>query len=317
MSAGSTETGVMSATSGEATTSATTSSGSTSDDSTGVMTTEAPDPGPPSLCQIPFGQWKIGPRQKALAGLDKGQYDPVLLSDGVTLFFSSEGDSYSVLRTGFGEPFMGVPALNTSLNTGHDESKVMLSQDRLRAYLASNRPPALDGSVDFFVASRESELDPFKTPATWIGELATDVYEVDVQISADELRVYFARDVDKQYDLFFAARPGLDAPFMAPTPIAELNLPDGPEASPSLSVDERTIFFTSKRGADADLNIYVAVRADPSGVFGPATQVEGLAGPGIQAEPSLAERPEGCELFFVDNTEDGTWRIYRAPIVAI
>lgn len=322
MSEGATDTSAVSSSSSEPTSEVTsgdaTSEATTSGDSTGdAVTTEAPDPGPPSLCNMPIGQWKIGAPEAVLLNFDAHQYDPVMLSDGQTLFFSSSGSSHRLLRKAFGEPFMGLPMLNTSLNTIFDESKVMLSQDRLRAYIASDRPPAGPGNVDIFVASRESDVEPF-APATWIAELATPDNELDVQLSADELRVYYARRVNNQLDLYFAARAGLEAPFVGIVPIAELNLPDGPEASPSLSLDERTIFFTSQRAGDLALNIYVAVRDDPGGVFQDAAPVAGLDGPGVQAEPFLVEREEGCELFFVDDTKDQmTWQIYRAPIVAM
>jgi hypothetical protein len=118
MSEGATDTSAVSSSSGEPTSEVTsgdaTSEATTSGDSTGdAVTTEAPDPGPPSLCNMPIGQWKIGAPEAVLLNFDAHQYDPVMLSDGQTLFFSSSGSSHRLLRKGFGEPFMGLPMLNT------------------------------------------------------------------------------------------------------------------------------------------------------------------------------------------------------------
>lgn len=294
---------------------ATSGSSGTSGGTTGEATTGGGG-GPPALCGLEFGAWKLGPPTLIDFGHPNSDTDPVLLADGKTLFFASIGpggeDSFRAVRAGYGAMF-GAPLLNDSLNSPQSDTKVSVSVDGLRAYVASSRPPAL--GVDFFVATRGAVDVPFG-PASWIPELSSSGNDLDIHVSADELRAYFASNQDGQQDLYVAERASVDQPFAAPVKLAELDLPDFAEASPGLSADERTIFFVSTRLGTAD--VFVAVRDDPKGPFGPPSVVSGLDGPFFQGEPTLAESADGCEVFYCSSahTNGGRWNIFRAEIVA-
>lgn len=293
---------------------ATTAVSSTSAGTTGESTTGGG--GPPAICGLELGGWKLGPPTMIDFGHATSDTDPVLLADGKTLFFAGIGpggeDSFRAERAGYGASF-GPPILNDSLNSPQSDTKVSVSVDGLRAYVASGRPPAL--GVDFFVAARAAVEQPFG-PASWLSELSSSGNDLDIHVSADELRVYFASNWDGQQDLYVAERGSVDQPFATPMKLTELNLPDSAEASPGLSADERTIFFVSTRLGSAD--VFVAAREDPKGPFGPPSVVSGLDGPFFQGEATLAESADGCELFYCSNahTNGGAWNIFRAEIVA-
>ncbi|MCB9703382.1 MAG: PD40 domain-containing protein [Myxococcales bacterium] len=307
----------------------------TSGDPTTITTTTAADtdattggdPGPPSLCGLPFGAWQVGPPELVLsANTSYAENDPVLLADGKTLFFSSTStgneDSFRVERAGPGLPFG--PRIDNAtpygLNSPFSESKVELTNDGLEVVIASN---VLSGgaAVDILWGTRAGLGDPFANLQYLPAIEPWAEADLDPHLSDDGLRLYFARrfsDQIKHLDLMVSERPGPMQPFGAPTAIAELNTPDFSEANPTLSDDQRTIIFAATSAGKIDL--FVATREDPSGPFSAPVPLAEVNTPDFtEAEPYLAETGGTCELFFTSNRPGGAGNsdIYRASIIAI
>ncbi|MEZ4383534.1 MAG: hypothetical protein R3A79_19545 [Nannocystaceae bacterium] len=298
------------------TTDATTTDASTTDASTtGDATT-----GDAEACDLSPGAWSFGPIE-ALDAVNSqySEADPVLLSDGLTLFFSTnrpgvqgQFDSFRATRAAFGEPF-AAPVDNEATygwNSPYDESKVDLRGDRLEVILTSN---SMNQSYELLRGTRDTLEEGFSPLQPMPAIAGYPDADLDPHLSDDGHRLYFARRSGGQLDIVVSGRASLDEPFAAPTPIAALNTADS-EANPTLSDDERRIFFARLVGGQID--IYTAWRDDRNMTFGAPEAVDALNTLGADAEPYLAEVDGECELFFVSDRLGQSWDLFRAPIVA-
>ncbi|MCA9663179.1 MAG: PD40 domain-containing protein [Myxococcales bacterium] len=304
--------GTTTTTGASASTTAAATEGSTSDSGTTTGNVDA--------CDLSPGAWSIGPIE-ALNVLNSayGESDPALLSDGLTLFFASNRpgvqglyDSFRATRPAFGEPF-GAPVDNEATygwNSNFDESKVELRGDKLEVILSSD---FMSPTHELWRGTRdalEESFFPLEVMPALSGHPDADL---DPHISDDGYRLYFARRNAGQLDIMVSSRGSLDEPFGAPDGISELNTAVS-EASPSLSDDERRIFFARLVGGQID--IYTAWRDEKNMAFGAPEPVDALNTLGADAEPYIAEVDGECELFFVSDRQDGSWDIFRAPIVS-
>jgi hypothetical protein len=219
-------------------------------------------------------------------------------------------DSFRATRPAFGEPF-GAAVDNEATygwNSAFDESKVELSGDKLEVFISSNYMAA---SHELWRGTRdalEESFFPLELMPALSGHPDADL---DPHLSDDGYRLYFARRLGGQLDIMVSGRASLDEPFGAPEGIVALNT-DESEASPSLSDDERRIFFARVVGGQID--IYTAWRDEVNMSFGSPDPVGALNTLGADGEPFLGEVDGECELFFVSDRLGG-WDLFRAPIL--
>jgi hypothetical protein len=131
-------------------------------------------------------------------------------------------------------------------------------------------------------------------PATNLASLNTTASDWSPTLSDDGLELIFETTRSGNQDLYRAVRATTADPFDAPTPLTVLNTMQT-EASPSLSRDRLTVYFSSSRSGQELL--YRATRSDKDAPFGAPALVPELAsmpllGPAISAS--------GDELFFTD-----------------
>ena len=295
------------------TTEASTTDGSTTDGSTSAGS---------EVCDLSPGAWSVG--EAFPVGELNTEYteaDPVLLSDGVTLLFSSNRpgglgifDTYHAARAGFGAPFG--PAVNSEAaygwNHSSDEGKAELTNDRLEVVFGSS----YSGQYELWRGLRGSVNEPFTLFSLLQQLVGHPEPDLDPHLSHDGLRVYFARKNGGQFDLAVAERgqPGVD--FGVPTMLGGVNTGVS-EANPTLSDDQRLMIFARAVGGDAGIDLFFAHRANADAVFDPPQPLAALNTKFDDAEPYLVELNGQCELFFVSDRGLGTdWDLYRAPIIS-
>lgn len=97
----------------------------------------------------------------------------------------------------------------------------------------------------------------------------------------------------------------LDAPFLEPKPVAELNTA-APEGGARLSPDQLTVYFHRRESTLFEL--FVATRASVDDPFGPAVPIRELAGTGDAFSPSVTA--DGLTIYFDRNNK--IWQATRS-----
>lgn len=131
-------------------------------------------------------------------------------------------------------------------------------------------------------------LQPFGAP---INQSATD--ETAGVFTDDRLRFYFASTRTTSGALFVVERATPTSPWGAPSTLSELDSAFS-DNDPSLTPDEKTIFFDSKRSGDEDL--WLSTRSDISASFGVPVLVQGLSAPGRDRGPWISR--DAMRLYF-------------------
>lgn len=292
------------------------SSSGTTEEPTGSGTTEGD-----AACDLSPGAWSVG-EAVAISELNTEytEADPVLLGDGLTLIFSSNRpgglglfDSYYAVRSGFGEPFG--PAVSVEAEYGwnysSDEGKAELTGDGLEVVFSSS----FSGPYQLWRGLRGSVDAPFLSYNPLAALAQHPGPTLDPHLSADGLRVYFARQMNGNYDIYMTQRPQLGVDFGPPTLVAGVNS-NVSEANPSVSDDQRLMIFARVVGGE-QIDLFSAHRPDANGIFDPPQPLAELNTGFDDAEPYLAEVDGKCELFFVSDRGEGPdWDLYRAPILS-
>src|SRR5205085_6911984 len=131
------------------------------------------------------------------------------------------------------------------------------------------------------------------------------------RLSADELALYFDsnRNGAGDSDIFTATRSSTTMPFGSAAAVGGVSSLGNAEFAPTLSGDQRTIYFTSNRTGLQD--IWVAQRTTTTLPFSGAAQVTAVNSGGVDTQPFL--RADGQELWFnSDRGQPGEPDLFRA-----
>lgn len=297
------------------TTGTTSTTGTTGDTSTGEPVEE------PTLCGKLPGAWKIGsPKKLGMpVNVSKGDLDMWLSEPGMVLLWSSyrdgKVDTYRATRKSFGGPFDQAFANNADigLSTAGDDTKIALSKDESRAYLAARMPE--DKGYRLYVGDRQ---DVSYAPLTQVPLVFPGYPDVlDPHISTDDLRIYYAASKEGDQKIVMATRPGPDLPFAQSSSALFVNVdePDRIESDPTLPAHELVLIYA--RGGDlaeSGTDLYVAVRASSSEPFDAPQKLPVVNSDLHDMSPHLSR--DGCELFFIRGTmqDPYDWDIYRSEI---
>jgi WD40-like Beta Propeller Repeat len=197
---------------------------------------------------------------------------------------------------GWGEP-QPIAELNDPVA---NDASPRLSRDGLTLYFSSTRASGF-GSFDLWVSTRESQHSPWG-PAENLGPLLnTSALEGFPTPSTDELTLYFNRDID----LWVSTRASVGDPWGAPVPLAELNTV-GPEFSPSISKNDRVLYFASGRpGNIGFIDIWMSTRQDAADPWGAPVNL----GPTVNAPGAQTVGPfitaKDCTLYFMSDQAGG------------
>lgn len=302
----------------------TTDASTSTDTSTGGTTGDATTGEPidePTLCGRLPGVWKLSaPKKLGMpVNLPKGDLDMWLSEPGMVLMWSSyrdnKLDTYRATRKSFGANFD--QAFNNNqdigLSTPGEDTKLALSKNEERAYLATKMPG--DDGYRLYMGDRHngSYAPLSQVQLTFSGY--PDI--VDPHISTDDLRIYYAASKADDQRLVVATRPGPDLPFMPPSaaPFVNVDEPDRIEVDPTLPAHELVLIYARNAElAEGGNDLYYASRASKSDPFGAPQKLSGVNSSLHDMSPHISR--DGCELFFIRGTEQDPydWDIYRSEI---
>jgi hypothetical protein len=156
----------------------------------------------------------------------RGDWDPFLSVDGLTLYFASDGrvgegqfDIYSATRDSVGNEFGDVVNLGSPVNGPNIDSAPYVSPDGLTMVFQRGA----SGQEDLFQATRPNLDMPFAevTPLDSINSRANERVPT---LSSDGLAIFFQRDAGSEIGVWVASRESLDEPFGDPFSIEELGI---------------------------------------------------------------------------------------------
>jgi hypothetical protein len=240
-------------------------------------------------------------------------YGPSLSGNGLVLAFSESIDDdpediFLAQRDDRDSPF-GVAVPATGVNTSDAEGTAFVSGDALTLHFFSDRDDGAGGR-DIYRATRESLLDDFG-----------DVDAVDginggsddhmPWLSPDGLDLFFSssRGSGGDNNLWHAQRAGILDGFETPEEVPGMNTPER-DTSPTLTADQRILFFCSDRdGGAGNDDIWMATRDDITGPFGAPEPVPIINE--STSELNVALSADGREVIFSSN-RDGERRLYRS-----
>ncbi len=176
-----------------------------------------------------------------LAGIGN-EGDPSLTSDGLTIYFQRGGDIHTSTRTS-PQAAWPVPMIDPQLSSPAGETKVTLSSDHTRGYIATTRPGG-QGGVDIWRLLRTDTQTPWSFSQIYMEDVNASGDQHDPHLNVDWLRLYLAVPVNTQ-SIAVASRPDTGSSFSAPVVVSELDGANASEADPTLTNDERVIVFTS------------------------------------------------------------------------
>jgi Tol biopolymer transport system component len=256
---------------------------------------------------ITFGS----PIQLTELGGDGNQRDPFLSGDELTVYFATGPemniDVFMATRSTLGDTFTALQE-HTEVTSNANDSRFSITRDLLYAVVSSNRP---SGDVDIWSSRRANPLQPF--PAFDQIDLAmvnTATDQHDPFITTDGKQLYFAHSSTVQRIVVSARAP--NGTFSTPAVVSELDSGEG-DADPAVSLDERIIVYSSKRGGSlAGGNLWYATRLSPSQPFGAPKVIPDLNTDADDGDPWLSD--DGCRLYFASDRAGGTtgWEIYLA-----
>jgi hypothetical protein len=199
----------------------------------------------------------------------------------------------------FGKP----TNLGPTINRPAQDWSPSIPANGLELYFESGRVGGY-GGWDLWVTTRETIHDDWGTPMNLGPTINSEYLSHGVSISLDGLSLYFASNEpggSGDLDLWFTTRPTVSDPWAEPVNLGPTVNSSVEDMRPSISADELSIFFTSKRsvgyGGFADL--WVTTRASLSIPWeapvnlGPI--VNSSFGEGL---PSISA--DGRKLFFSD-----------------
>lgn len=160
-----------------------------------------------------------------------------------------------------------------------------------------------DGGVKLFQAAAMDGI--FKNPSPLDGLPGLGASN-EPYLLADGHTLYFGASVSAsspQWDLYRTT--GSVGAFATPAIVDGISASMSDEFAPVPSEDELELFFASSRapGSNANLDMWMTMRATTSEPFGPPVRLESLSGAQNEFPTSLS--PDGCELYYIRKTGSG------------
>jgi Tol biopolymer transport system component len=202
-------------------------------------------------------------------------FNPNISADGLSLYFISNRtggvggtgmyagcDIWVTTRETTDDPW-GIPVnLGPTINTPGGEFGVSISSDGLSLYFDMWQPGS-SNSEDLYVATRATIDDDWSNPVSLgptVNSSADDCY---VNISADELALYFTSNRGGKYALWMTRRETIHDPWGTPVNLGPTVNSAGGQGHPGISPDSRVFFFTSslRSGGYGNEDIWMTRRA--------------------------------------------------------
>jgi hypothetical protein len=280
--------------------------GSTGSDASPNQTSAPHDP---NVCNA----GEFGAPQLVLGlGYDDRLWGPAISSDGNVLLFGYTGndeDLYmATMVPGENRTFENVTTLGT-LNTNGSEGTPFLSVDGLTLYFYATRAGG-PGDRDLWFAKRDELRADFGEPEQVLGVNGTS-YDHLPWISDDELRIYYTTERAGglgHSDIWFATRASKDDPFDNHALVPGINS-EFREDAVAFAPDRLTVYFTTDRDTDGNLDIWRATRSSRASNFDDPEVVPGVNSD--SEDTNLALTRDGKRLYF-SSGRDGKQRLWVA-----
>ena len=198
-----------------------------------------------------------------------------------------------------------VPVPVSELNTGYLQDTPFISADGKSLYFSRADGPTSYNQQSIYVATRQGTSGPF----TSITRILSDSYHArSPWVSADGLRMYYHNE-SSSWTIKVSTRTSTTAPWYVGSPINAVNQ-IGAVLHPSLTADEKTIFFDAIVGGNWD--VWTASRPDmysPFAGFRPLAEIMSSA-----VEGCSSVSPDGLAIYFVSdrNAHNGDSQIFKA-----
>jgi len=261
----------------------------------------------------------------------RGDYDPDLSKDGLSLFFGSDRpggigdvDLWVTTRTTKDDPW-GTPLnLGPTVNSSYQDTDPSISTDGLTLYFNSTRPRG-SGGRDLWVTTRPTTDDPWAEPVNLGPTVNGSFYEGDPSIPADGLSLYFSDWGNPRpggsgsADLWLTTRQTIHDDWGTPVNLgAPLNTIYYDWAL-NISTDDLLLLFTSNRpGGSGGNDTWMTTRMTRDDPWGPPLNL----GPTVnsadeESDPTLSD--DGYTLYFGRGRagDYGTYDLWQAPIIPI
>lgn len=177
-----------------------------------------------------------------------------LSSDKLTMIFASDRggdmDLYISQRNSTSAPWGAAINLGGGINTSSTDSGPSMSHDGLTLVFFSDRAGG-SGSSDLYISTRKSTGEPWSTPVNLGLAVNSSSPDVAPDISCDAKRIYFHSARNGNFDIWMTERLSLSDPWKIPTLVDIPVSTDYIETGPSISADEKSLYFASTRpGSD-------------------------------------------------------------------
>lgn len=291
----------------------------------------AGDSPPTATC---MESWRAGtvefgaPVLLASLGSPQTDRDPFVTADELTIFFATDrdptqgSDVYVATRASRDAPFGAPQRENSLLSTPTEDTRFSMTADGLTAVVASKRA-GTEGLSDLWLMTRANRTDPFTSfRQDLMSEVNSPGWELDPELSADGLRLYFSFEFPQELKVSERSTP--TGAFGAPRLLGELNSDGVDDGDASLSPDELVIVFMSRRSGgggsgsgslegDGVGDLWYATRATKNAPFGAPRHLASLNAPGVvDGDPSLSA--DGCRLYFASKRNGGNFELYVASM---
>jgi Tol biopolymer transport system component len=223
---------------------------------------------------------------------------PTVSADERTLVFTAtrdpvteQEDLFISMRERKQDPWGEAETLGPAINDPvASEFSPRLSHDGKALYFGSNRLGGF-GRSDIYVVNRRSTNHPWSPPENLGSLINTGAFEAFPTPSADGNTLYFNRSTtagSPDSDIWVSTRASEHDLWGPPEPLPSgINSP-GPDFSPSISTDGRTLYFASGRpGNIGVIDIWVSTRSSLSDPWGPPKNL----GPNVNSPISLTLGP--------------------------
>ncbi len=273
----------------------------------------------PSVDAKPSGPWGRFRHLAELEVIGPGNYDDPMMADDREIFFAGPGaggqDFYSAVRRPNSEIY-DTPQLLRELSTDESDSTLWISPEALTILVGISSPAS---SLDIYISTRGTRDQPFSAPLP-IGELTPGIINSQMTDGLGCLgnggrELYFASNREnRRFDIYVARRPEPTGPFESVRKLA-LNAPMRAEASPKLSRDELTLYFSA--GQPQDLHPFQATRTALGDVFGNVERMTDVDSAGTRNTDFVSDQDDVEAVFASDRHQpggnEGIFSARRAP----
>ncbi|MHC4536295.1 MAG: LamG-like jellyroll fold domain-containing protein [Planctomycetota bacterium] len=190
---------------------------------------------------------------------------PCLSADGLTLYFSDfyggwnaagdrpggvgSRDLWMCTRLSTDDPWGPPVNVDAPLNSGSHEIIPAISHDGLTFIFASTRSGGL-GNYDLWMSTRPTAESDWAAPVNMGPAVNSSAYDGDGCLSTDGLALFFCSDRPGgrgSWDLWMTTRPSQAAAWNPPVNLGPAINTSGGEGVPSLSPDQKMLYFVSNQ----------------------------------------------------------------------